>query len=65
MAIFRIQRLLPAQLIFDFPAMTAAVVACVEIWIIVVDLVWGTVFPLVYFTLSITHVTILSITGVS
>lgn len=65
MAVLRIQRLLPAQLVLHFAAMTTTTVASVEVWVIVVDLVGWSMLPLVQFPISIPLVAIVTVGAVS
>ena len=64
MAVLRIQRLLPAQLVLDLTAMTACFIASVKVWIVVVDLVGCPVLPLVVLALSISIVAIIAIRAI-
>ena len=64
MAVFRIQWLLPAQLVFDLPTVTASPIPDVEIRVIFVDLVRSTEFPLVQLSFGASLVAVLTIGGV-
>ena len=64
MAIFRVQGLLPTQLISNLAAVTAPLIPHVEIRVVVVDLVRGTEFPLVQLSFSAALVAILAISGI-
>lgn len=64
MAVLGIQRLFSAQLVCHFAAMAASSVASVEIGIVVVDLVWCSMLPLVQFSLSISFVAIVTVGSV-
>lgn len=64
MAELGIQRLLPAQLVRDLAAVTASFIASVKVWIVVVDLVGGSVLPLVVLAFSISIVAIVAIGAV-
>ena len=46
MAQLAVQRLLSAELVLHLPAMTAGFVACIEILVRLMDLVWSTLLPL-------------------
>ena len=61
MTILCIQRLLSAQLVSDLATMTATLVADMEVWICVVDTVWGPLFPLVEFSLCAPVVAVVSV----
>lgn len=64
MAVFAIQRLLPAQLVLNFTAMTAGFITSVKVWVIVVDLVWCSMLPLVELALGASLITIIAICAV-
>ena len=64
MAVLRIQRLFPAELELDFPAMAASLVADMEIRVVVVDGVWRTMLPGVEFTFGVTWITIVAVGAV-
>ena len=51
MAELGVQRLLPAQLIFDSSAMTAAFVQGFEVRVVLVDFVWLSEFPFIVLSL--------------
>lgn len=61
MTILRIQRLLPAQLVLDLPAVAACSVPDLEVGIVVMHLVRGSVFPLIELAV---HVGIIAIVAV-
>jgi len=64
MAILRVQGLLPAQLILDLAAMTAALIANFEVWIGVVHAVWSPVFPGVELALCTAIVSVVTVGSV-
>ena len=61
MAVLRVQGLLPAQLILDLPTMAASLISHVEIGIIVVDLIWCTVLPLVVLPMHVALIAVVTI----
>ena len=61
---FRVQWLFSAQLVLDSLAMTASLVADVEVWIVVVDLVRGSELPLIEVPLSTPLVTVVPVGSV-
>ena len=61
MAVLRVQWLLPAQLILDLPTMAASLISHVKIRIVVVDLVWCTVLPLIVLPMHLALITIITI----
>lgn len=61
MTVFRIQRLLPAQLILDLAAVTACFITSVKVWVIVLDLVGCSMLPLVVFAFSASIIAIVTI----
>lgn len=61
MAILRIQRLLPAQLVPDLTAMTACFIASVKIWVIIVDLVGCSMLPFIVLAFSVSIIAIVAI----
>lgn len=65
MAVFRVQRLLTAQLVPDLPAVTAALVADFEIGIVAVDFVRSAEFPLVELALSAAVVAVVAVGAVA
>jgi hypothetical protein len=64
MAVFRIQWLLPAQLVLDLPAMAATLIASMEVWVILVDLVGGSVLPLIKLAVCTPIITIITVGSV-
>jgi len=58
---FRIQWLLPTQLIPYLPAMTAALIADVKVGVIFMDLVWCSKLPFIKLALSAPIITIVTI----
>ncbi len=48
-AIFGVERLLPTELVVDFPTMAASFIPRVEVGIVFVDPIWRTEFPLIQF----------------
>jgi len=64
MAVLGIQRLLSAQLVCHFAAMTASIVANVELGVVAVDLVWCSMFPFIQLPLNVSLVAIISIGSV-
>lgn len=64
MAVLGIQRLLPAQFVLDLPAMTAAMVASVKVWVVVVDLVGCSELPLVMVAFSVSFIAIVTVIAV-
>ncbi len=62
-AVLRVQRLLSAQLVLDLPAMTASLVADMEVGLFM-DSVRRSMFPGVELALSIPRVTIVAISSV-
>lgn len=63
-AVFRVQWLLTAQLIFYLPAVTAAFVTGLEVFLLVVDTVWSTMFPLVDLAFRGAVVSVVAVGGV-
>ena len=61
MAVLRIQRLLPAQLVFDLATMAAGLIAGVKIWVVVMNLIGCSKLPLIVFTFSAPVITIVTI----
>lgn len=61
MTVFRIQRLLPAQLILDLAAVTACFIASMKVWIIVVDLVGRSMLPCVVLAFGASIVAVVAI----
>ena len=61
MAVFRVQWLLPAQLVLHLPAMATGVVSGFEVGIVVVDLVRCTEFPLVMLSIELAMITIVAV----
>ena len=61
MAVLRIKRLLATQLVLDLPTVAATFVADFEAGIVLVDFVWGTVFPLVELALHVAIVTVIAV----
>lgn len=61
MAVLRVQWLLPAQLILDLPTMAACLISHLEIRIVVMDLVWCTVFPVILLPMHLALITIITI----
>ena len=61
MAVLRVQRLLPTQLILDLPAMTATFIANVKIWIVVVDFIRCSMLPLIELSLCTAIIPIVAI----
>ena len=64
MAVFRIQRLLPAQLVFDLATMAAGLIAGVKVWVVVMDLVGCSKLPLIVFAFSAPLVAVVAIATV-
>ena len=64
MAVLRIQRLLPAQLVPDLAAMTACFIASVKVWVTVVDLIGCSMLPFVVLAFSVSIIAIVSIGSV-
>ena len=52
MTVFRVQGLLATQLVLDLPAVTTRLVAGFEVWVVVMDAVGGSKFPLVLLAFS-------------
>lgn len=65
MAVFRVKRLLAAQLVSDLPAVTAALVADFEIGIVALDFVGSTEFPLVELALGAAVVAVVTVGAVA
>ena len=61
MAVFRIQRLLSAQLILDLATMAAGFIAGVKVWVVVMDLVGCSKLPLIVFAVSAPVVAIVAV----
>ena len=64
MAVFRVQGLLPTQLVLDLATMTAGFVPSVKIWIVVVNLVRRSEFPLIVFPFSTALVAIVTVAAI-
>ena len=60
-AVLGVQGLLPTQLVLDLATMTAGFIASVKIWIIVMNLVRRSEFPLVVFPFSTSLVAIVTV----
>ena len=63
-AVLRVQRFLPTQLVTDFTAMTASLIASVKVWVVVVDLVGCPVLPLVVLAFRVSPIAIVAVTTV-
>lgn len=63
MAVFSVEGLLAAELVFDFPAVTACFVADVKIRVVFVHAVGDAVFPLIVFTFQLTLVSVVAVGG--
>lgn len=61
MAVLGIQRLLAAQLIPDLAAMTASLIAGLEVLCLVINSIWCTMLPFVEFSLSGALVSIVTV----
>ena len=61
MAVLRIQRLLPAQLVFDLATMAAGLIAGVKIWVVVMNLIGCSKLPLIVFAFSAPLIAIVTI----
>ena len=61
MAVLGIQRLLPAQLVFDLATMAAGLIAGVKVWVIVMNLVGCSKLPLIVFAFSAPLIAIVTI----
>ena len=64
MAVFGVQRLLPAQLVPDLAAMTAGFIASVKVWVVVVHLVGCSMLPLVEVAVSVSRIPVVAIGAV-
>ena len=64
MAVFGIQWLLPTQLVPDLPTMATGFISSMEIWIVVMHFVGGSMFPRVLLAVRITIVTIVTVGAV-
>lgn len=64
MAVLRVQWLLSAQLVLDLSTVTATIVASIEVWIIVVNLVGGSMLPFIHFAAYVAIITIVTIASV-
>ena len=64
MAVLRIQRLFAAQLVPHLSAVAATIVASLEVWVIVVDLVGCSMFPLIQLALCVPVVTIVTVASI-
>lgn len=65
MAVLCVERLLTAQLVSDLPAVTAALVADLEVGIVALDFVGGTEFPLVKLALGAAIVAVVAVGAVA
>ena len=65
MAVFGIQRLLPAQLVLHLSTMAAAFVPHVKIRIVVMYAVWSAMFPFVQLSFRTSVITVVSVCTVS
>lgn len=61
MAVLRIQRLLPTQLVADFTAMTAGLIASVKVWVVVVDIVGCPMLPFIVLAFGVSSVAIVTV----
>lgn len=61
MAVFRIQRLLPAQLVSNLATMAAGLIAGVKVGVVVMDLVGCSKLPLIVFAFSAPFIAIVAI----
>lgn len=61
MAVFRVQRLLPAQLVFDLATMAAGLIAGMKVRVVVMNLVGGSKLPLIVFAFGAPVIAIVAI----
>lgn len=64
MAVFGVQGLLTAQLIGDLATMATSLIPGVEVLILVVDSVWGTMLPFVELALGGSFISIVTVSSV-
>ena len=64
MTVFRIQRLLPAQLVLDLATVTAGFIASVEVWVVIMDLVGCPELPLIVVAISTSLIAVVTIGAV-
>lgn len=64
MAVFGVQGLLTAQLIGDLAAMTTSLIACLEVFCLIVDSIRGTMLPFVEFSLCGTLISVVTVRSV-